>query len=676
MSQVQKRSACPLDCPDACTLTVTVDGDDGSLIKVEGDERNPMTAGAICGKVRRAADRIHAKERLLQPWIRSQPGKGPGSFPRDFKPATWDAALKLVTERFLHIAKTDGAGAIVPVSYGGSNGTLTEGLVDERLWRRLGAARLERTLCAAPNGAAAQGLLGKMPGADLRDHIHSDLIIVWGFNPRASGMHYVSILAEAQRRGATVVVIDPRKTSIAKTAAVHLAPRPGTDVVLALALVRELFANDWQDTDFLQRHTTGADTLRAAAEPWFPEAAAAHTGLSAADIRDLARRFHEASPAVIRLGWGLERCRNGASATAAILAIPAVAGKFGVRGGGFTASMSRSFGLETESAIAAHKPSTRSVNLSQLGAALAPGADVRTAAAFVYNCNPVATLPDQVAVIAGLEREDLFTVVSEQVATDTVDYADVVLPATHFLEHPELDAGYGAAYLNSNGAALQAPGEARTNPVVFGELIARLGLSQDGDLVEPEDLAAKILADSDLSTMQREQLSAKGGTTTAFELEKNAAPMPFVDHFPRTVDQKVHLAPADMPALYHVRPEPEDEAFPLALISPAHIRLTSSTFGESLEGHVPLAMHPVDLQARGLESGDRVRIFNALGEVVTTVAIDRDAPRQGTVVLPKGLWSRHTENGRTSNTLIPDHLSDFGDGPCFNDARVEVERLS
>lgn len=676
MTQIIKKSACPLDCPDACTLEVTVDAQSGALIKVEGDTRNPMTAGAICGKVRRSADRLQAKERLTQPWIRKQLAKSRGSFPRDFEPATWDAALGLVAERLGSIAKTAGGEAIVPVSYGGSNGNLTEGMVDERLWRRLGAARLERTLCAAPNGAAAAGLVGKMPGVDLNDHIHSDLIIVWGFNPRASGMHYVSILAEAQRRGAKLVVIDPRKTSIAKGADLHLAPRPGTDLVLALALVRELFANGWQDDAFLAAHTTGVDTLRAAAEPWFPEAAAAHTGLAAADIRALAKLYHEASPAVIRLGWGLERCRNGASATAAILALPAVCGKFGVRGGGFTASMSRSFVLDAEGAIAAAVPSTRSVNLSQLGRALSADAPVKTEAAFVYNCNPVAVVPDQAAVTAGFARADLFTVVFEQVATDTVDFADVVLPATHFLEHLDINVGYGAAFMTQASAAVEAPGGARTNPVVFAELLERLGLAQEGDIVEPSELAARLLADSDLSPGQREELASKGGTPPSFHLEKGAAPLPFVDHFPRTPDQKMHLAPASMPGLYQLRPEHEDERFPLALISPAHIRLTSSTFGESLTERVPLAMHPDDMRARGLEPGDRVRIHNALGEVVTTVDTDRDAPRPGTVVLPKGLWSRHTENGQTANVLIPDHLSDFGEGPCFNDARVEVERCA
>jgi anaerobic selenocysteine-containing dehydrogenase len=675
MDTVTKTSACPLDCPDTCTLSVTVEAESGHFVSLSGDERNPLTAGAICGKVRRIGERLASPVRLAQPWLRARTGKGPGSFPRDFEPATWDAALERITTRFGAIAEEHGAEAILPISYGGSNGALTEGLVDERLWRRLGTARPGRTLCAAPNGAAAQGLYGKMPGADLRDHVHAELIVVWGFNPRVAGMHYVSILAEAQRRGAKLVVIDPRRTSIAKSADLHLAPRPGTDLLLALALVRELFHNGWHDEAFLAAHTRGADELFAAAEPWLPEAAAAATGLAADDIRTLAELYHKSAPAMIRLGWGPERCRNGGSASAAILALPAVAGKFGARGGGFTASMSSSFKLETEATIAAMPVATRTVNLTQLGRGLCAETTPRTAATFVYNCNPLATVPDQVAVARGFAREDLFSVVFDQVATDTVDYADVVLPATTFLEHDELRASYGATFLAHAPAALAPAGEARPNFAVFAELLQRFDLEEPGDLITPAELAAAILVASDLSREQRAALEATGGTPTHAELKSGTAPIPFVDHFPRTDDQRIHLAPASMPGLYQFRSEAEDEAFPLALISPAHLRLTSSTFGECLEGEVGLGMHPSDMAARGLEPGDRVRIFNALGEVVTSVARDREEPRRGTIVLPKGLWARHTQNSYTSNSLIPDHLSDFGGGACYNDARVEVERL-
>ena len=679
MAHVPHPSACPLDCPDTCSLAITVEATTGALVGLEGDARNPLTDGAICGKVRRFGERFDGPARLDRPWIR-KPGregqKGRGSFPADFEPASWDAALARIAER---LAAVRDKSAILPVSYGGSNGKLTEGLVDERLWRRLGAARLLRTLCAAPGGAAAAGLYGKMPGAALSDHVHAELILVWGHNPRVSGMHYVSILAEAEKRGAKLVVIDPRRTALAKRATLHLAPRPGTDLVLALGMLRELFARGYADHDFLAAHTRGHEALRAAAEPWDLDRVTAETGLARADIESLVELYHTASPAVIRLGWGVERNRSGASACAAILALPAVAGKFGPRGGGFTASMSRGIEFDLEPSIAAPETQTRAVNLSRLGAALlddgSSGTGPRTEVAFVYDNNPVATVPDQNAVAFGFARADLFTVVFEQSATDTVDYADVVLPATTFLEHEELRVAYGANFVAHSQATLAPRGEARCNAAVFAELIRRLGLELPGDLTDPAELAAKILADSALSPAQRQSLAATGGAPTAFELEHGHAAIPFVDFFPRTPDQRIDLAPADMPGLYAYAPVPTTPAFPLALISPAHLRLTSSTFGETLDGEIPLVMHPDDMAARGLVDGARVRIFNERGEVLTHVTLDREPPRPGTVILPKGLWRRHTANGQTATALAPEHLSDFGDGACYNDARVEVEGL-
>lgn len=666
-----KLSACPLDCPDTCTLTVQVDAAGERLLSVEGDERNPMTASTICGKVRRLADRVHSPLRLGTPWRRVGGTKVAGSFPRDFEPCSWDAAFDTIATRLAAVRDEHGGEAILPVSYGGSNGVLTEGLVDERLWRRLGASRLHRNVCATPSGAAFLGLYGKMPGADLRDHEHADLILVWGCNPHASGMHYVAIVQRAQERGAKLVVIDPRSTALAKRADLHLAPKPGTDLVVALALHRELFANGWQDAEFMAKHTSGGDELRAMADAWSLERAAEESGIPAASLAELAGMYAKSRVPVIRQGWGLERTRHGASACAAILALPAVAGKFGVRGAGFTCSMGGAAALVLDEAIAAEPLSTREVELNQVAAALnEPG---RVFATFVYNCNPLATLPDQNALAQGFARADLFTVVFEQVANDSVDVADIVLPATTFIEHEELRKGYGAGYITHAQAALKPYGEARANAPVFAELLERMNLERSGDLKTPTALAEKIVATSPLTTAQRQTLRATGGVSSTFESEGGHAPIPFVDHLPRTSDERVHLMPASMPGLY--RYDPPTETLPLTLISPAHIRMTTSTFGEALDGVQGLVMHPEDLAARGLKEGERVRVYNALGEVHTLAITHREGPRPGTVCMPKGLWRKHTFNGQTSNALIPDHLSDFGRGACYNDARVEVERL-
>ena len=666
-----KLSACPLDCPDTCTLTVEVDDASERLLSVEGDERNPLTEGTICGKVRRLADRVHSPLRLATPWRRVGGTKQAGSFPRDFEPCSWDAALETVATRFAAVRDEHGGEAILPVSYGGSNGVLSEGLVDERLWRRIGASRLYRNICAKPSGAAFTGLYGGMPGADLRDHEFADLILVWGANPHASGMHYVAIVQRAQERGAKLVVIDPRTTALAKRADMHIAPKPGTDLVIALALLNELFANDWHDAEFMAEHTSGGEELRVMAEAWPIERAAQEAGVPASQLTELAALYAKTPLAMIRQGWGLERTRFGASACAAILALPAVAGKFGARGAGFTCSMGGAAALKLDDPIAAEPIATREVLLNQVGAALnEPG---RVFATFVYNCNPLVTLPDQAALERGFGRADLFTVVFEQVANDSVDYADIVLPATTFVEHEELRKGYGAGYITHAQAVLKPHGEARANAPVFAELIQRLQFGRAGDLESTATLAERIVQTSPLTDAQRASLSTTGGATSSHELQHGHTPLPFVDHLPRTSDQRVHLMPASMPGLYQYNPPAE--VLPLALISPAHIRMTTSMFGEALEGVQGLVMHPDDLAARGLEEGDRVRVFNALGEVHTLAITHREGPRHGTVCLPKGLWRKHTFNCQTSTALIPDHLSDFGRGACYNDSRVEVERL-
>ncbi|MES1210956.1 MAG: molybdopterin-dependent oxidoreductase, partial [Acidobacteriota bacterium] len=368
--------------------------------------------------------------------------------------------------------------SILPFSYGGSNGILTQDTTDARLFYRLGASRLARTVCAAPSGRAAKGLNGKMAGIALPDYLHAKLIVVWGVNPQASGIHLVPILKEAQEKGATLVVVDPTRTSLAKRADFHLAPRPGTDLPLALAIHRHLFEEGKADWGFLNAHTTGAEELRQRALPWTFEKAAVVTGVPAGDIERLARLYAEASPAAIRTGWGLERNRNGGSAVAAVIALPAVAGKFGVRGGGYTLSNSGVWNVDRPAAIRELEPSTREINMNHLGAVLTEDMDPPVKVLFNYNCNPLATMPNAEKVRRGLEREDLFTVVFEQVWTDTARYADLVLPATTFLEHREASRGYGS-YLMYRSDAVAAPaGEARPNYEVFADLCDRLGLSR------------------------------------------------------------------------------------------------------------------------------------------------------------------------------------------------------
>ena len=659
-------TACPLDCPDACTLEVTVDR--GKVVEIDGSHKNPVTDGFICAKVRRFGERVYGADRILYPGVR-QGRKGDGAFKR----VGWDEALALVADRFTR-AKADAGGAsILPFSYGGSNGLLTQDNLDAQLWRRFGTSRLARTVCAAPTGAANQGLYGKMASVTYQDYPHARLIVLWGVNPSASGIHLVPFIRDAQKRGARLVVVDPRSTPHTHAADLHLAIRPGTDVALALAVHRYLFTLGHADGRFLREHTRGADQLRERAEPWTIAKAAEVCGLEEADVERFAALYAQSSPALVRCGWGLERNRNGGSAAAAVLALPAVGGKFGVRGGGYSMSNSSVWNID-RTWIGAEEPQTRLVNMNHLGRALTEYNDPPVKVLFVYNCNPAVTVPDQRRVLRGLEREDLFTVAFEQVMTDTARYADVVLPATTFLEGYDFAKAYGPIHLELARPVVDAVGEARPNADVFGDLCARLGLLVGDEPAGELDLMVRVL-DALPGTI--------GDKLRAGELPSppfGTSPIQFVDVFPNTPDRKVDLFPAALESeatigLYRFQPDPATAAYPLALISPSSDRTISSTLGELPRTDVTLLMHPDDAGERGLSAGDLVRVFNDLGEVHCTLAVAATI-RPGTISLPKGLWRRSTRNGFTGTALVPDALTDLGGGACFNDARVQVASLA
>jgi anaerobic selenocysteine-containing dehydrogenase len=658
-------TACPLDCPDGCTLAVTVQH--GKIVTIDGSQKNPVTGGYICAKVRKFGDRVYGPDRLLYPAVR-RGRKGEGKFER----VSWDEALEQIVERMQSAKARHGGASILPYSYGGSNGLLTQDNFDARLWRRFGTSRLARTLCAAPTGAANMALYGKMPSVTYQDYPNAALIILWGVNPAASGIHLIPYVRDAQKRGARLIVVDPRTTAISKSADVHLAVRPGTDVAIALAFHRHLFVSGRADEAFLQKHARGVDKLRARAEEWTFEKAAATAGIDSADLERAANLYADSSPALIRCGWGLERNRNGGNAAMAVLALPAVGGKFGVRGGGYSMSNSASWGIDRPW-IGASEPDTRLVNMNHLGRALTDYNDPPVDVLFVYNCNPAATVPDQRHVLRGLERADLFTVVFDQVVTDTALYADVVLPATTFLEGYDFAKAYGPLNIALAQPVIDAAGEARSNADVFGELCARLGFIDADEPSGELDLLIRVL-DSLPGTIGAD---LRGGRAPVPPF--GAAPIQFVDVFPNTPDRKIDLFPAALDAaapagLYAYQPDPATERYPLTLISPASDRTISSTLGELPRPDVKLTMHPGDAAARGLSDNDLVRVFNDLGEVHCTLAVVASV-RPGMVSLPKGIWRRSTRNGYTGTSLVPDTLTDLGGGACFNDARVQVAPL-
>ncbi len=666
MAQQIIQTNCMMDCPDMCGLEVTVK--EGKARHIRGTVQG-LTGGFICSKVSRFGRRLEHPDRLLYP-MRRRGAKGSG----DFERISWQEAIDEISSRLEAIRRKWGGEAILPYHYGGSNGFLSEDGLDALFFARLGASRLEKTICAAPSTAVNQGMYGKMPGVAFGDYPKARFILIWGANPKASNIHLVPILKQARKAGAFIAAVDPQRHFTDGEIDLHLPVYPGEDLPLALGMIRYWHEKGVLAEEFLQRHTTGLQPLLSAAQEWTLEKAARQARLEQTAIARLADRYSESSPALLRAGWGTERNRNGGQAMAAVLAMPALLGKFGVEGGGFTSSNGGAVQFDWQQAFGTLDWQTRRLNMTRLAGLLKgrPDLDPPIQALFVYNCNPVVTVPDQNGVLKGLQRQDLFTVVHDQVMTDTALYADLVLPATTFLEHYDIRRSYGAYTVAGAHPVIRPGGEARPNHQLFAQLGRAMGFSDAPFQWGTQTLMEKICQAIRFDGQRGDARLLSSGQAQHYDFD-GAPPTAFKTVFPRTGDGKIHLTPkvlGDRPFAY--RPSPESP-YPLALISPASARLITSTLGEFNLPVLTLSLHPQDAQARGLISGDRVRAFNDLGEVICPLRVSSKV-RPGVALLPKGAWMKASANRRTSTALCPDTINRVAGGACFNDARVEVEK--
>ena len=669
MSSQTLLTSCVLDCPDTCSLEVTVE--DGVIAKIDAasDSGNPVTNDFICSKVRRFAKRVYHDDRLLRP-MRRVGAKGSGAF----TPISWDEAIEEVASRLGAIRDEHGGEAILPYHYGGSNGFMTDELVDSIFFARLGASRLAKTICAAPTSAVAEDMYGKMAGVAFPDYVEAEAILIWGANPKASNIHLIPYLREAKSRGAFIAVVDPVRQLSTDLVDLHLPVFPGADLPLALGMIDHWSKEGKLDYGFIERRAEGLEPLLEAASSWPLEKAAAEAGVEEAALRELTERFASASKALLRCGWGLERNQNGGQAVAAVMAIPTLLGKFGGRGCGFTLSNSGAGGMDVSQIWDEASWNTRVINMTELSAVLNNPPDPPIRGLFVFNCNPVATVPDQNGIIQGLSRDDLFTVVSEQVMTDTARYADIVLPATTFLEHRELNRSYGNYVVGATEPVIEPRGEARTNLALFQALGQAMGFTDEAFRWSEDETREKVIAAIRLNGKPVSAEPLRAGKFHGYDFD-GPAPIQFENVFPDTPGGKIQLTPrclGEHP--YHYAPVRSAD-FPLALISPATSKTVSSTLGEFNMPELRATLHPRDGEPRGIKSGDRVRVFNELGEVICYASVD-ERVRAGVVHIPKGAWMKSSLNGRVSTALTPTHVNVVAGGACFNDARVEVERVS
>ena len=671
--RVERPSVCPLDCPDTCSLTVTVEDD--HIVAIRGSHANPYTGGVLCAKVPEAYPAfVHGAGRLRTP-LRRVGAKGEGRFAR----ITWAEALDLVHERFAAVVAEHGPQAILPLNYAGPHGMLAGGSMDLRFFHKLGASLLDRRpLCGGIRTEAWVGTFGSVPGIRPEQIAHARLIIVWGNNVTWSNLHLVPLINRARKAGARLVVVDPRRTVIARRADLHIALRPGTDVVLAWAVAAELERRDGIDRAFVERHVEGFEEFMALARRWSVSEAARVCGVSEGDIRALAEWYQALAPAAIGVGNGLERNQNGGSGIRAIFALPALGGKFGVPGGGLVNGASFAF-PKTPRRLA--RPDlvpegTRTLNIIDVGRHLLDASLVPPIkAVFIYNHNPVVVHPDQNRLRRGLEREDLFVVGSDVVMTDSLAYADVVLPACSHFEHADLYPAYGQHWLQRAEPVIPPQGEALPNTEIFRRLAARFGFTDPifrasdaelmDDALDPDDRRLAGVRPSTLPTDRALAMTIDGEDAVMFG-----------NVFPKTPSGKVELASTYLERKYGARLpswRPVESRYPLALISPASDRRITSTFGglHVGDGPPPLEMHPDDARARGLHDGMRVRVWNDLGEIRLPLRIS-DAVVRGVVSTLKGAWLATSERGQTVSALCPAHHADISEGACFNDARVEV----
>jgi anaerobic selenocysteine-containing dehydrogenase len=643
-------TACPLDCPDTCSIAVTVT--DGRITAVDAAPGNPFTSDFICAKVKHHAERVYAPERLLTPLIRTG-AKGDG----EFRAGGWDEALDRVVEALHRAIDEHGAESIVPYLYNSSAASM-QSVLTERLFRRLGASEVDHTICAATHGAAYAAIYGDMLSADPLDLVESKLIVLWGANPTVTNTHLLPLLNEAQRtRGAKLVVVDPRATGVAKRADLHLAVRPGTDVVLALAIAHALDDSGFIDRDFCARHVDGLDDYLDAASEWTLDRAAELCGVGVAGIAQLAHDLATIRPAMVRPGWGLERNRNGGSACVAVMALPLLTGQFGTRGGGLMASTSRAAPLTNggRAPEERHTPRPRHFNMNDLGRALTdPAYAPEVAVLFVQGANPAVMNPRSGLVQDGLRRDDLFTVVHDQVLTDTARFADVVLPACTHFEYDDVAASYGTFTLQAVRKIIEPVGEAKSNGELAACLAARLGFPEERFTARPEEFLPQLVTDG-LGLPEATRVLREPGTT-----------IQFVDTFPSGGRARLDA--------HRPRFTPLPTALPLALISPAGPRTINSIFGESLAPDPSIRLNPTDAATRGIADGDTVTVLNEHGGVTAIARVD-DALREGVAAMTKGVWPRSMPGGVGMNVLVPDSLSDLAGGACFNDTRVDVVRM-
>ncbi|MBM7062392.1 molybdopterin oxidoreductase family protein [Pseudomonas sp. UL073] len=684
------RAACPHDCPDTCAMLITVQ--DGVATEVRGDPEHPTTGGALCTKVARYLQRTYHADRLLYPMKRIGK-KGEGQFER----ISWDEALDTIAARLTEIAAR-APQAILPYSYAGTMGLVQGDSMSARFFHKIGASYLDRTICSTAGSVGYAYSIGAQLGTDVEQFEHSKLILIWGGNPIASNLHFWTRVQQAKRRGAKLIAIDPYRSLTAEKCHQHIALLPGTDAALALGMMHVLIAEDLLDEDYIAEHTLGFDQLKERVQDWTPERTAQTCGISAEEVLQLAREYgataQRGDAVAIRLNYGLQRVRGGGMAVRNIACLPALVGAWRQAAGGVLLASADAFpvnnrALQRSDLRTGGRP--RTLNMSTIGDNLlretSPEFGPKVEALIVYNSNPVAVAPESPKVAEGFARDDLFTVVLEHFQTDTADYADILLPATTQLEHVDVHMAYGHHYMLANNAAIAPLGEAKPNAEIFRLLAARMGFDDPCFQESDDQIAAQAFKKQDVRAQHFDWETLK---LVGWQ-KMNVPDAPFANGGFPTPSGKCEFFSARMQAAgldplptfiapyESVASNPElAQQYPLAMISPPARNFMNSTFVNvqslrSTEGEPHLDIHPSDAATRGIEDGQRVRIYNDRGSFEAKARVS-DRARPGLVVGLSIWWKKFAEDGKNANEVTSQRVTDMGNGATFYDVLVQVEK--
>jgi anaerobic selenocysteine-containing dehydrogenase len=661
-------SVCALDCPDACSLHITVDGN--RVVDLQGDPDHPITRGFACVKTARYPERQEQEDRLLHP-MRRVGAKGEGRFEK----ISWDVALDEIASRLKRVLDRHGPQSVLPYHYGGTMGVL-QGDTPRIFFRAIGALELDQTICATTGGAAWEANYGPNKlGTDPEDVIHSRYIVLWGINALRSHSHLAPLIKEARKKGAKVLHIDPYRNETSRFADEFWQIRVGTDAALALAIGREILLRGWEDQDYLRQHASGLDEYRAACEEWTLERASDFCDIPLDRLRPMIEELVKAKSSYFKVGYGMTRNEGGGNACRAIALLPALLGSWKHLGGGGGISTSGAFQLNRNrvTGVDLIRSGARHVNMNCLASELDPERS-SIQSLFVFNSNPAAVAPDSSRVREGLRREGLLTVVLEHFQTDTADYADYLLPATTFLEHEDIYTSYGHYYLQFARAVVPPRGEARSNRWFFQQLALRMGLSIP-TLEWDTPALVKELLDSPNPWLH-------GITASSLMTERSLKlklPEPFLPYSQGSnfSDGKIRFAPSPRQLVFEEQPT---EEYPLRLISPPGAVIVNTTMGNvpsiiKMAGGEPhIILHPSDAKRYGIVHQSRARIVSCTGSIERKVLVNEDS-RPGVVIAPGQWWPKLAPDKKSLNDITSERLTDLGGGSTFGNPVVRVEAI-